>query len=93
MLGITPILLAALAGHGLSERVGLFNIALEGQMLVGGLRCRGRQSFSPAACGAASVAAIIAATLFSGLLAFGSAILARQRYRHRHQPEPAGGRA
>ena len=47
VLGITPILLAALAGT-LSQTVGLFNIALEGQMLVGAFA---------AVAGATSVAA------------------------------------
>ncbi len=73
MLGITPILLAALAGT-LSERVGLFNIALEGQMLIGAFAAVAGNHFTGSVSGGVA-AAIIAGTLFSGLLAFGSAVL------------------
>ncbi len=73
VLGITPILLASLAGT-LSERVGLFNIALEGQMLVGAFAAVAGSYFTGTLIGGVA-AAVIAATLFSGLLAFGSAIL------------------
>jgi general nucleoside transport system permease protein len=73
VLGITPVLLAALAG-ALSERVGLFNIALEGQMLVGAFAAVAGSHFTGSLAGAV-VAAIVASTLFSALLAFGSAIL------------------
>jgi simple sugar transport system permease protein len=73
VLGITPILLASLAGT-LSERVGLFNIALEGQMLVGAFAAVAGSYFSGSLAGGI-LAAVIASTLFSGLLAFGSAIL------------------
>jgi ABC-type uncharacterized transport system permease subunit len=73
VLGITPILLAALAGT-LSERVGLFNIALEGQMLVGAFFAVAGSHFSGTLAGAI-VSAVVASTLFSALLALGSAIL------------------
>jgi ABC-type uncharacterized transport system permease subunit len=73
ILGITPILLAALAGT-LSERVGLFNIALEGQMLVGAFAAVAGNHFTGSLWGGI-LAAIVAAMLFSGLLAFGGAIL------------------
>jgi ABC-type uncharacterized transport system permease subunit len=73
VLGITPILLAALAGT-LSERVGLFNIALEGQMLVGAFFAVAGSHFTGTLAGGI-VSAIVASTLFSALLAFGSAIL------------------
>ena len=73
VLGITPILLAALAGT-LSERVGLFNIALEGKMLVGAFAAvAGSYLMGSTAAGVA--AAIIASMVFSGLLAFGATVL------------------
>ena len=73
VLGITPILLAALAG-AMSERVGLFNIALEGQMLVGAFAAVAGSYFTGSLAGGIA-AAVISSTLFSALLAFGSAIL------------------
>jgi len=73
VLGITPILLAALAGT-LSERVGLFNIALEGQMLVGAFAAIAGSHFG-GTLQAGVLAAITAGALFSGLLAVGSALL------------------
>jgi ABC-type uncharacterized transport system permease subunit len=73
ILGITPILLAALAGT-LSERVGLFNIALEGQMLVGAFAAVAGSHFG-GSLQAGVLSAVVAATLFSGLLAVGSALL------------------
>jgi simple sugar transport system permease protein len=73
VLGITPILLAALAGT-LSERVGLFNIALEGQMLVGAFAAVAGSHFG-GSLQAGVLAAITAGILFSALLAVGSALL------------------
>jgi ABC-type uncharacterized transport system permease subunit len=73
VLGITPILLAALAGT-LSERVGLFNIALEGQMLVGAFAAIAGSHFSGSLAGGV-FAAVAAGTAFSALLAVGSAVL------------------
>jgi simple sugar transport system permease protein len=73
VLGITPVLLAALAGT-LSERVGLFNIALEGQMLVGAFAAVAGSHFG-GSLQAGVVAAITAGILFSALLAVGSALL------------------
>lgn len=73
VLGITPILLAALAGT-LSERVGLFNIALEGQMLVGAFAAVAGSHFG-GSLQAGVLAAIAAGTVFSALLAVGSALL------------------
>ena len=73
ILGITPILLAALAGT-LSERVGLFNIALEGQMLVGAFAAVAGSHFG-GSLQAGVLAAIAAGILFSSLLAVGSALL------------------
>jgi simple sugar transport system permease protein len=73
VLGITPILLAALAGT-LSERVGLFNIALEGQMLVGAFAAVAGSHFG-GSLQAGVLAAIAAGAAFSGLLAVGSALL------------------
>lgn len=73
VLGITPILLAALAGT-LSERVGLFNIALEGQMLVGAFAAVAGSHFGGSLL-AGVLAAVAAGTVFSGLLAVGSGLL------------------
>lgn len=73
VLGITPILLAALAGT-LSERVGLFNIALEGQMLVGAFAAVAGSHFG-GSLQTGVIAAITAGVLFSCLLAVGSALL------------------
>jgi ABC-type uncharacterized transport system permease subunit len=73
VLGITPILLAALAGT-LSERVGLFNIALEGQMLVGAFAAVAGSHFGGSLL-AGVLAAVVAGTVFSGLLAVGSGLL------------------
>jgi general nucleoside transport system permease protein len=73
VLGITPILLAALAGT-LSERVGLFNIALEGQMLIGAFAAVAGSHFG-GSLQAGVLAAVAASVLFSGLLAIGSALL------------------
>jgi ABC-type uncharacterized transport system permease subunit len=72
VLGITPILLAALAGT-LSQRVGLFNIALEGQMLVGAFAAVAGAHFS-GDLAVAVMLAVLAAMAFSGLLALGSAV-------------------
>ena len=73
VLGITPILLAAMAGT-LSERVGLFNIALEGQMLVGAFAAVAGSHFG-GSLQAGILSALAAGVLFSGLLAVGSALL------------------
>jgi simple sugar transport system permease protein len=73
VLGITPILLAALAGT-LSERVGLFNIALEGKMLVGAFAAVAGSYLLGSTAGGV-VAAIVASTAFSALLAFGATVL------------------
>jgi simple sugar transport system permease protein len=73
VLGITPILLAALAGT-LSERVGLFNIALEGQMLVGAFAAVVGSHFG-GSLQAGVLSAIVSGMLFSSLLAVGSALL------------------
>jgi ABC-type uncharacterized transport system permease subunit len=73
VLGITPILLAALAGT-LSERVGLFNIALEGQMLVGAFAAVAGDHFT-GTLGGGICAAVLASTLFASLLGVGSALL------------------
>lgn len=73
VLGITPILLAALAGT-LSERVGLFNIALDGQMLVGAFAAVAGSHFTGTLSGGIA-AAVLATVAFSALLAFGSAVL------------------
>jgi general nucleoside transport system permease protein len=73
VLGITPILLAALAGT-LSERVGLFNIALEGKMLVGAFAAVAGSYLLGSTAGGV-VMAIVASTAFSALLAFGATVL------------------
>jgi simple sugar transport system permease protein len=67
---ITPILLAALAGV-ICGRVGVFNLALEGQMLVGAFAgvC-GSYVFHSALAGVA--AGVAAAAAFSAILAFGA---------------------
>ena len=70
---ITPILLAALAG-ALSTRAGVFNLALEGQMLIGAFfAVVGSHISGSATIGVA--AAIVAATIFSGILASGATVL------------------
>jgi general nucleoside transport system permease protein len=69
---ITPILLAALGG-ALCARVGVFNLALEGQMLVGAFAavCG---SYAAHSAGVGVLAAIAAAVAFSALLAFGATL-------------------
>jgi simple sugar transport system permease protein len=69
---ITPILLAALAGV-LCGQVGVFNLALEGQMLVGAFAAIVGSYFGhSASIGVAS--AIAGATVFSLILAYGATI-------------------
>ncbi len=68
--GMTPVLLAALAGV-ICGRVGIFNIALEGKILVGAFFAIAGSYASGSAL--AGVAAGVAATmLFSTILAFGA---------------------
>jgi simple sugar transport system permease protein len=69
---ITPILIASLAGV-LCSRVGVFNIALEGHMLVGAFAAIvGSYLLHSAAGGVA--AAMLAAMIFSLVLAWGAAV-------------------
>ena len=67
---ITPILLASLAGV-LCGRVGIFNMALEGQMLVGAFAGIVGSYFTQSAAGGIA-AAMLAAVLFSLILAYGA---------------------
>ncbi len=69
---ITPILLAALAGV-LCGRVGVFNIALEGQMLVGAFAAVVGSYFLGSAWGGVLVA-VVAVVVFSLILAYGATI-------------------
>ncbi len=69
---ITPILLAALAGV-LCGRAGVFNLALEGQMLVGAFATIAGSYFGHSAV-AGVAAAIAAATVFSLILGYGATI-------------------
>ena len=67
---ITPILLASLAGT-LCGRVGVFNLALEGQMLVGAFAAVVGSYFTHSALGGVAVATAGAA-VFSLMLAYGA---------------------
>ncbi|HLW90222.1 MAG TPA: ABC transporter permease [Roseiarcus sp.] len=69
---MTPILLAALAGS-LCQRVGVFNMALEGQMLVGAFAAIVGSYATHSATGGVA-AAMAAATVFSLILAFGATV-------------------
>jgi ABC-type uncharacterized transport system permease subunit len=71
---ITPILLASLAGV-LCSRVGVFNMALEGQMLVGAFAAIVGSYFTESAAGGVA-AAMIAAMVFSLILAYGATLFA-----------------
>jgi len=70
---ITPLLLAALAGV-LCGRVGIFNMALEGQMLVGAFAAVAGSYYTQDALAAVLIAPA-AATTFSLILAYGSTML------------------
>ena len=69
---ITPILLASLAGT-LCGRVGVFNLALEGQMLVGAFAAVVGSYFTHSALGGVA-AATAGAAVFSLTLAYGATI-------------------
>lgn len=69
---ITPILLAALAGT-ICGRVGVFNMALEGQMLVGAFAAVVGSYYTGSALGGV-VVALVAAAFFSLILAYGVTI-------------------
>ena len=69
---ITPILFAALAGV-LCGRVGVFNLALEGQMLVGAFAAIVGSYFGHSAFGGVA-AAMAAAAVFSLILGYGATI-------------------
>ena len=69
---ITPILLAALAGS-LCGRVGVFNLALEGQMLVGAFGAVAGSYFAHSAL-VGVAAAMAGAVVFSLVLAYGATI-------------------
>jgi general nucleoside transport system permease protein len=69
---ITPILIAALAGV-LCSRVGVFNMALEGHMLVGAFAAVVGSYLMHSAAGGVA-AAMLAAMIFSVILALGAAV-------------------
>jgi simple sugar transport system permease protein len=69
---ITPILLAALAGV-LCGRVGVFNMALEGQMLIGAFAAVVGSYYLQSAFGGV-VVAIVGAVVFSLILAYGATV-------------------
>ena len=69
---ITPILLAALAGS-LCQRVGVFNVALEGKILIGAFAAVVASYYAQSAS-AGIAAAIVATMIFSLILAFGATI-------------------
>jgi ABC-type uncharacterized transport system permease subunit len=73
VLGITPVLFAALGG-ALSERVGLFNIALEGQMLVGAFAAVAIDHLTGSLL-AGVAGGVAASTAFAGLLVLGCLVL------------------
>jgi simple sugar transport system permease protein len=73
MQAVTPILLAALGG-ALCSRAGVFNIALEGQMLLGAFAAVAGSTFGHAAW-AGVLAASLAATAFALILACGTTLL------------------
>jgi general nucleoside transport system permease protein len=72
MQAITPILLASLAGV-LCGRVGVFNLALEGQMLVGAFAAIVGSYFTQSALGGVA-AAMAGAVAFSLVLAYGATV-------------------
>src|SRR5579872_2449614 len=69
---ITPILLADLAGS-LCQRVGVFNVALEGHILIGAFAAIVGSYFTQSAAGGVA-AAVAAAIVFSLILAYGATI-------------------
>ena len=69
---ITPILLASLAG-ALCGRVGVFNLALEGQMLVGAFAAVAGSYFAHSAL-AGVAAAMAGSVVFSLVLAYGATV-------------------
>jgi ABC-type uncharacterized transport system permease subunit len=69
---ITPILLASLAGT-LCGRAGVFNLALEGQMLVGAFAAIAGSYFTHSAIGGVAVA-IAGTVAFSSVLACGATV-------------------
>ena len=69
---ITPILLASLAGV-LCGRVGVFNMALEGQMLIGAFAAIVGSYFIHSAVGGLA-AAMLATIVFSLILAYGATV-------------------
>jgi simple sugar transport system permease protein len=70
----TPILLAALAG-ALCSRVGVFNMALEGLMLVGAFAAAAT-SYAAQSALVGACAAMATGAVFSLILAFGATVLA-----------------
>ena len=71
LLAATPILYSSLAG-ALSSQVGVFNIALEGQMLWGAFAAVAGSFYTGSAWGGVLVA-VISTALFSVILAVGAA--------------------
>ncbi|HLH51902.1 MAG TPA: ABC transporter permease [Roseiarcus sp.] len=69
---ITPILLAALAGS-LCARAGVFNVALEGKILIGAFAAVVASYYTQSATGGVA-AAMIAAMVFSLILAYGATV-------------------
>ena len=72
MQAITPILLAALAG-ALCGQAGLFNLALEGQMLVGAFAAVVGSYFAHSAL-VGVAAGLVGAAAFSLVLAYGATV-------------------